>query len=186
MIQNNIRKVLSKHNVIPVVSFKDPNDVEPTIKSLRSKGIQCIEITLRNEAAFDCIKAAKELNIADFHVGIGTVVSVAQIERATDLNVDFMVSPGIHSGLAAAFEKSGIAFIPGIATPSEIILGKQLGWDTFKFFPANLFGGIKALKTYSNVFPDIVFCPTGGISEATHQDYLELPNVISVGGSWLI
>jgi|TARA_B110000305_G_scaffold63355_2_gene70428 2-dehydro-3-deoxyphosphogluconate aldolase/(4S)-4-hydroxy-2-oxoglutarate aldolase len=186
MIQNNIRKVLGKHKVIPVVSFDHVNDVEATINLLISKGINCIEITLRNEFAFDCIKAAKLLNKPDFHVGIGTVVSVAQIERATALNVDFMVSPGINAGLAPAFEKSGIAFIPGVATPSEIILGKQLGWNTFKFFPANLFGGIKALKTYSNVFPDIQFCPTGGISEETHQDYLELPNVISVGGSWLI
>jgi 2-dehydro-3-deoxyphosphogluconate aldolase/(4S)-4-hydroxy-2-oxoglutarate aldolase len=97
-----------------------------------------------------------------------------------------MVSPGINENLSSALMDSEIPFIPGVATPSEIILGMQLGWDTFKFFPANLFGGIKALKTYRNVFPSILFCPTGGITENTHQEYLELSNVVSVGGSWLI
>ena len=93
---------------------------------------------------------------------------------------------GINEKLAPHFEGSQIPFIPGIATPSEIILGKQLGWDTFKFFPAHLFGGIKSLKTYGQVFPDVKFCPTGGINEETYPSYLELQNVISVGGSWVI
>jgi 2-dehydro-3-deoxyphosphogluconate aldolase/(4S)-4-hydroxy-2-oxoglutarate aldolase len=87
--------------------------------------------------------------------------------------------------LAPHFEKSGIAFIPGVATPSEIIEGIQYGWDTFKFFPANLFGGLGALKAYGQVFPSIKFCPTGGITEESYPEYLALPNIISVGGSWM-
>ena len=96
-----------------------------------------------------------------------------------------MVSPGISMELSTSFENSGIPFIPGVSTPSEIISGLQLGWDTFKFFPAHLFGGLDALKTYGQVFPQVKFCPTGGIKAETYNEYLKLPNVISVGGSWL-
>ena len=186
MKQNNIRQTLEEHPVIPVVSFDKVADVEPTINLLIEKGIHCIEITLRNDCAFECIEKAIALKKEAFSVGIGTVVSKEQIEKATKLGVHFMVSPGINQGLADAFDSSGTPFIPGVSTPSEIILGMQLGWDTFKFFPANLFGGSKALKTYGNVFPSIKFCPTGGISEETHSSYLALKNVISVGGSWLV
>ncbi len=186
MKQNNIRKTLEEHSVIPVVSFDKVADVEPTMNLLIEKGIHCIEITLRNDCAFECIEKALSLKTEGFSIGIGTVVSKSQIEKATSLGVHFMVSPGINEGLAEAFNSSGIPFIPGVSTPSEIILGMQLGWDTFKFFPANLFGGSKALKTYGNVFPSIKFCPTGGISEETHESYLALKNVICVGGSWLV
>jgi len=186
MSQNNIRPLLANHKVIPVINFKTLNEVEQTITELIKRDIHCIEITLRNELAFDCIRAAKHLNIDGFHIGIGTVVTKDQIAKACELQVDFMVSPGINSQLVPHFEQSQIPFIPGIATPSEIILGKQFGWDTFKFFPANVFGGIKALKTYGQVFPDVKFCPTGGITEEDHQEYLDLSNVISVGGSWVI
>ena len=186
MKQNNIRKTLKAHSIIPVVSFKSFGDVEPIINLLVEKGINCIEITLRNDNAFSCVKAAKKLNISGFHVGVGTLVSEEQIQKSVEIGVDFMVSPGINKNLSNALEQSRIPFIPGIATPSEIILGMELGWDTFKFFPANLFGGTKALKTYGSVFPNILFCPTGGISEDSYKSYLELSNVISVGGSWLI
>jgi 2-dehydro-3-deoxyphosphogluconate aldolase/(4S)-4-hydroxy-2-oxoglutarate aldolase len=186
MSQNNIRGLLANHKVIPVINFKTLNEVEQTIAKLIKRDIHCIEITLRNELAYDCIRAAKHLNIEGFYIGIGTVVTKEQIAKACDLEVDFMVSPGINSQLAPHFEQSQIPFIPGVATPSEIILGKQFGWDTFKFFPANVFGGVSTLKTYGQVFPDIKFCPTGGITEEDHQEYLDLPNVISVGGSWVI
>lgn len=186
MKQNNIRKILKANPVIPVVSFNSIEEVEPAINLLIGKGINCIEITLRNDNAFSCVKAAKKLNISGFHVGIGTIVSEEQIKQVADIAVDFMVSPGMNKNLSNTFNNSGIPFIPGIATPSEIILGMELGWDTFKFFPANLFGGTKALKTYGSVFPNVLFCPTGGISEDSYKSYLELSNVISVGGSWLI
>lgn len=186
MNQNNIRQILSKHAVIPVVNFDRIEDVEKTIEKLLKRNIHCIEITLRTALAFDCIAMAKKLNYPNFDVGIGTVVTEDQINKAKDLEVAFMVSPGINEHLAPHFEESKIAFIPGIATPSEIICGKQLSWDTFKFFPAHLFGGLKSLKTYGQVFPDIMFCPTGGITEETHKEYLNLNNVISVGGSWIV
>ena len=185
MVQNNIRELLSKHPVIPVVNFEHIEQVEKTIRHLIEKNINCIEITLRNNDAFKCIEHAKSMNLPNFEIGVGTIISNEQITNCKDLNVDFMVSPGLVEELASAFEESNIPFIPGVSTPSDIIRGTQQSWDTFKFFPAHLFGGINALKTYEQVFPDLRFCPTGGVSETTFNDYLNLKNVIAVGGSWL-
>jgi 2-dehydro-3-deoxyphosphogluconate aldolase/(4S)-4-hydroxy-2-oxoglutarate aldolase len=155
------------------------------IEKLKAKNIYCIEITLRTPIAFDAIRLAKEKFGSEITIGMGTIVSKDQIAKAIELKVDFLVSPGLSSGLASHFEDSGIPFILGVATPSDIINGIQFGWDTFKFFPAHLFGGLNALKTYGQVFPQIKFCPTGGITEESYQSYLALENVISIGGSWL-
>jgi len=185
MKQNNIREVLSHHPIIPVINFNDIDEVIPMIEKLKAKNIYCIEITLRTPIAFDAIRLAKETFGSEITIGMGTIVSKDQIAKAQELKVDFLVSPGLSSGLASHFEDSGIPFIPGVATPSDIINGLQFGWDTFKFFPAHLFGGLNALKTYGQVFPQIKFCPTGGITEDSYQSYLALENVISIGGSWL-
>lgn len=185
MKQNNIREVLSHHPIIPVINFNDIDEVIPMIEKLKAKNIFCIEITLRTTIAFDAIRLAKETFGSEITIGMGTVVSKDQIAKAIELNIDFLVSPGLSSGLASHFEDSGIPFILGVATPSDIINGIQFGWDTFKFFPAHLFGGLNALKTYGQVFPQIKFCPTGGITEDSSQSYLALENVISIGGSWL-
>ncbi len=186
MTQNNIKAVLSKHRIVPVVTIQSLNEVDEIISKLQSQGIHCIEVTLRTELAFEAIAQIKSKYGNTIDVGVGTVVNEAQIEKAKQIGVDFLVSPGINDNLAIAFEKSGIAFIPGVATPSEIILAMQKGWDTLKFFPANLFGGLDALKTYGNVFPSVQFCPTGGIDQSSFQEYLALKNVICVGGSWMM
>ena len=185
MKQNNIRGVLAQHKIIPVVTFSNLDQVAPMIEKLKSKNIHCIEITLRTPIAYEAIQFAKENFGSEMTIGMGTIISKAQIGKAIELGVDFLVSPGISSPLAPYFNDSKLAFIPGVATPSDIILGIQLGWDTFKFFPAHLFGGIHALKTYGQVFPEIKFCPTGGVNEETYSSFLELKNVISVGGSWM-
>lgn len=185
MTQNNIRGVLTQHRIIPVVTFTNLDQVTPMIEKLKSKNIHCIEITLRTEVAFDAIQFAKEKFGNEVTIGMGTIVSKDQIDKAIELNVDFLVSPGISASLASCFKDSALAFIPGVATPSDIILGLHLGLDTFKFFPAHLFGGLSALKTYGEVFPQVKFCPTGGITEDSYQSYLALENVISIGGSWL-
>jgi 2-dehydro-3-deoxyphosphogluconate aldolase/(4S)-4-hydroxy-2-oxoglutarate aldolase len=185
MTQNNIREILAKHPVIPVVTFNTLEEVRPMVEKLLSRNIHCIEITLRTEIAYQTIEMVKKEYPEKMDVGMGTVINIEQINKAISLGVDFIVSPGISASLFDALEKSNIAFIPGVGTPSEIILGLQQGWDTFKFFPAHLFGGIEALKTYGQVFPQAKFCPTGGITEASHPDYLALENIISVGGSWM-
>ena len=185
MKQNNIRAILEKHPIIPVVTFHELSEVIPQLEKLESQGVSCIEITLRTPISFDAIAEAKRAFGNRIDIGVGTLVTNEQIEKAAELAVDFMVSPGISKTLAPTFEGCGIPFIPGVATPSEIITGLELGWDTFKFFPAHLFGGLDALKTYGQVFPKVKFCPTGGIKAETYEHYLKLNNVISVGGSWL-
>ena len=185
MPQNGIRNILQKNPLIPVVTFNNTNEVDSCVSKLKAEGIACMEITLRTDFAFDAIAYAKKTYGKDFLVGVGTIVSRSQVEKATALEVDFMVSPGISRSLAPYFEQSQIPFIPGVATPSEIIQGMQYGYDTFKFFPANLYGGIPALKTFGQVFPEIKFCPTGGINADTYKDFLALDNVIAVGGSWM-
>lgn len=185
MKQHNIRAILEKHPIIPVVTFHEVSEVVPQMEKLEAQGVSCIEITLRTPISFDAIAEAKRTFGQRMDIGVGTLVTNQQIEKAAELGVDFMVSPGISKALSPTFESCGIPFIPGVATPSEIINGLELGWDTFKFFPAHLFGGLDALKTYGQVFPQVKFCPTGGIKAETYEHYLKLHNVISVGGSWL-
>jgi 2-dehydro-3-deoxyphosphogluconate aldolase/(4S)-4-hydroxy-2-oxoglutarate aldolase len=186
MKQNNIRGVLEKHQVVPVVTINNEAEIDGIINGLIAKGIYCIEVTLRTPYALTAIELIKAKYSNQISVGVGTVVSKEQIEAVKALKVDFIVSPGINAELGGYLMESGIPFIPGVATPSDIILGMQMGWDTFKFFPANLFGGIDALKTYGQVFPSVIFCPTGGINANTHESYLALNNVICVGGSWMM
>jgi 2-dehydro-3-deoxyphosphogluconate aldolase / (4S)-4-hydroxy-2-oxoglutarate aldolase len=186
MKQNNIEQILKENQVIPVVTFNNVKEVDHVIDKILSKNIKCIEVTLRTDAAIDCIKYIKQKYSSKIKVGMGTVINSEQISNAINLKVDFMVSPGISRTLVNAFEKSNIAYIPGVSTPSEIIKAINLGLNTLKFFPANLFGGIDALKTYGQVFPNVKFCPTGGINENTYQHYLDLNNVIAVGGSWMM
>jgi 2-dehydro-3-deoxyphosphogluconate aldolase/(4S)-4-hydroxy-2-oxoglutarate aldolase len=185
-IQNNIQEVLEQHKVIPVVTIHHEAEVDGIIQKLKDNAIHCIEVTLRTPYAYEALAYIKKKYGNEITVGVGTVVTNDQVAKVKAIGVDFIVSPGINAELAKELMASGIAFIPGVATPSEIILGMQLGWNTFKFFPANLFGGLEALKTYGQVFPSVQFCPTGGITEATHRDYLALPNIISVGGSWMM
>jgi 2-dehydro-3-deoxyphosphogluconate aldolase/(4S)-4-hydroxy-2-oxoglutarate aldolase len=184
--QFNIREVLSKHTIIPVVNITDINKVESIIETLTNQSINCIEITLRSDIAFEAIAKAISIKPKEFKVGVGTIVNAKQVSKCIALNVDFMVSPAISNEVPSAFEKSKIPFLPGVMPPSEIISGIEKGWDTFKLFPFNLAGGIKALKTSGGVFNQIKFCPTGGLSENNYEECLALNNVISVGGSWVL
>jgi 2-dehydro-3-deoxyphosphogluconate aldolase / (4S)-4-hydroxy-2-oxoglutarate aldolase len=186
MKQNNIEKVLLAHPIIPVVTVDNVKDVDKLVTALRKQNVYCAEITMRTKAAADAIAYMKEKYGSEFTVGMGTVTTVKHVKEAQKLDVDFMVSPGLCDELAEAFKNSGIAYIPGVATPSDIV--KALGMDLtiLKFFPANLFGGLNALKTYGQVFSNVKFCPTGGINALNFRDYLELKNVIAVGGSWVL
>lgn len=184
-MQNNIAEILQSNPLIPVVTINDRSELDQIFEKLKAKNITCIEITLRTEYAWQAIQTAKEVYGKEFKIGVGTITSVASIERCVALQVDFMVSPGLTKSIAEAFEKSGIAFLPGVATPSEILTAMDFGWHYLKFFPANLFGGLKALQTYQALFPTITFCPTGGINGNNYSEFLALKNVLSVGGSWI-
>jgi len=183
-MQHQIKAILESHPVIPVVNFDRMEAISGVMQNLSNAGIGCIEITLRSEIAWEAIEFVLQ-SYPNFSVGVGTIVSADQVEKARELGVHFLVSPGATPSLFEAFERGGIPYLPGVSNPSGIIQAMEYGCNYLKLFPADLVGGMKALKTYGAVFPSVFFCPTGGISAADYRDYLSLPNVVSVGGSWL-
>ncbi len=180
----NIRSLLAVSKVIPVLELNDPSTAPDVARALCKGGASVLEITLRTPEAFDVMTAIKE-NVPEAIVGAGTVNTEAQIARCKDLNLDFMVSPGFHKPLFDAAKESGIPYLPGIATASELLAASHAGLDTLKFFPAVAAGGITMLKALNGPYGDIKFCPTGGINSDNCKDFLNLPNVICVGGSWI-
>lgn len=186
MIQNGIRTILEKNKLIPVVTFNHVSEVDQIVEKLIERQITCVEVTLRTDAALAAIKDLKDKYSNQLSIGVGTVIHTKQIDALADLDVDFIVSPGSSFQLIQSLQKTTIPYITGVITPSEIIQGMELNCKVFKFFPATIFGGLDTLKTYSQVFPEITFCPTGGITAATYKDFLALKNVIAIGGSWML
>ena len=171
--------------VVPVVVLDDAEQAVPTAKALLKGGINAMEITFRTAAAKASIaKVAAE--VPEMIVGAGTVVNVEQLHDAVEAGAKFIVSPGSDADVISEAAKLGVAMIPGVVTPSEIIMGLKLGVKVFKFFPAETFGGLKTLKALSGPFPQIKFNPTGGISQANAADYFKNPKVLAVGGSWMV
>ncbi len=143
-----------------------------------------LEVTLRTPAALDAMRAMAEVPGAV--VGAGTVLNERQLDAALDAGARFVVSPGLTEPLARAAIDRRVPFLPGVATAADIMRGMDLGLDRFKFFPAVASGGIPALKALSAPFGAARFCPTGGVTAATRADWLSLPSVVCVGGSWMI
>ena len=171
--------------VVPVVVLDDAEQAVPTAKALLKGGINAMEITFRTAAAKASIaKVAAE--VPDMIVGAGTVVNVEQLHDAVEAGAKFIVSPGSDADVISEAARLGVAMIPGVVTPSEIIMGLKLGVKVFKFFPAESYGGLKTLKALSGPFPQIKFIPTGGISQANAADYFKNPKVLAVGGSWMV
>jgi len=184
-MQNGIAQIVEKHPLIPVVTINQIDDVDSIAKKLIAKSIGCVEVTLRTNVSWEAIALFKQKYGDRLSIGVGTVTTSHDVDLCVKSQVDFIVSPGTSQELNEAMLNSGIPFLPGVSTPSEIITGIGYGWGFMKFFPAHLFGGLKALKVYHSLFKEIKFCPTGGINANNYQDYLELKNVIAVGGSWL-
>ena len=177
---------LSQSPIVPVVT---PYTAEGTVelaKALVSGGVNSIEITLRTPVAMESLVAVKEANIEGLNVGVGTLTSAEDIHRVADLNLDFAISPGLTANILSAAKETGLPLVPGVNGPSDILLGKEYGLEFFKLFPAGAIGGMNLLKALYGPFPDIKFCPTGGVNAANMLDYLALPNVICVGGSWMV
>jgi 2-dehydro-3-deoxyphosphogluconate aldolase/(4S)-4-hydroxy-2-oxoglutarate aldolase len=186
MIQNGINNILQQHQLIPVATINSEKDIHHIEKCLTEKNIKIIEITLRTDFAWEAINYFKNLKNNSFHIGAGTVIKKEQIEKLKSLNIDFIVSPGSTKKLIQELVESGIPFLTGVCTVSEIMQAMENNCRYLKFFPANLFGGSKALSVYEQLFPDLKFCPTGGINEHNMHEYTQLKNVLSVGGSWMI
>lgn len=171
--------------VIPVIVLNKVEHAVPLAKALVAGGIRMLEVTLRTPVALDCIRAiAKE--VPEAVVGAGTVRSASDAQAAAAAGAQFFVSPGYISSLGQACQALQIPLLPGVATASEVMQAKADGFDVLKFFPAVQSGGVAMLKAWSGPFGDVQFCPTGGISTDNAQQFLALPNVSCVGGSWLV
>ena len=171
--------------VVPVIVIKDLADAVPMAKALLAGGIKVLEVTLRTPVALDAIRLLAE-QVPDAVVGAGTVTTAAQLQQVAEAGAKFAISPGLTRELLAAGKDAPIPLIPGIASISELMEGTGLGYSHFKFFPAEAAGGVKTLKSIHGPFADIRFCPTGGINEKNFLEYLALPNVKCVGGSWIV
>ena len=171
--------------VIPVLTVRDVADGVRQARALVAGGLPTIEVTLRTPAALAAI-AEIARSVPGAHVGAGTIVDPAQIQAAVDAGACFLVSPGTSPALAAAAAQAPIPFLPGVATVSEAMTLRALGFRAMKLFPAEAVGGAKLLASLYAPLPDIVFCPTGGIDAAKAAIYLALPNVLCVGGSWML
>jgi 2-dehydro-3-deoxyphosphogluconate aldolase/(4S)-4-hydroxy-2-oxoglutarate aldolase len=179
-----IPDIVGQAPVIPIVVIDDPAAAVPLARALVEGGLPVIEVTLRTGAAVAAARAMID-QVPGAIVGLGTVTEREHVAAALDIGARFVVSPGLSADLAQQARRSNLPYLPGIMTPSELMAAQALGLTVLKFFPAEPTGGVAALKALAGPFPDVRFCPTGGIDAAKAPAYLALPNVIAVGGSWL-
>ena len=170
--------------IVPVVVLNDAGDAVPLAKALLKGGINFMEITFRTECAAESI-AVIAREVPEMIVGAGTVISVEQAALAVKNGAKFIVSPGLDDGVIIWAKGNNIPVIPGCVTPTEIMKAISLGLNVVKFFPADVFGGIKAIKALSAPFGQVKFLPTGGVSEANLQEFIECGSVAAIGGSWV-
>jgi len=178
-----LSEVLADLRVVPVVVLDRADDAAPLADALVGGGIGCMEITFRTAAAADAIALVAGRD--DVVVGAGTVTTAAQAVTAIDAGSRFVVSPGFDDGVAAVCRERGVAYLPGVATATEIMRARAAGLDVLKLFPAGAIGGLATLKALAGPFPDVRFVPTGGVDEARAAEYLAHPAVLAVGGSWM-
>ena len=183
-MSSDIRTVLSGHTIIPVVTLDRLEDAVPMAEALVAGGIPAIEMTLRTDAGLAAIEQiAKKVKGAI--VGAGTITKPAEVAAAKNAGAVFGVSPALFPDVIKAAAAARLPYMPGIMTATEAMQASALGCNVLKLFPAEPAGGLKLLKALAGPFPDLRFCPTGGIGPAQVADYLRQPNVIALGGSWL-
>ena len=190
-MQKNIAQLTQTNNkILPIINIEgklldDEQLIIPTIAALQDAGITAIEITLRSSQSFSALKHARK-NFPSLWIAAGTVTRVQEIAPLADLNLNAIIAPSISRNLITTCQQHTIDILPGIATPSEILLGLEYNLTFFKFFPAEVLGGVAMLNALKGPFADIQFCATGGINEQNIQHYLALDNVFSVGSSSII
>jgi len=180
----NIREICLLAPVVPVLIVDDVAHAAPLARALVSGGLTALEITLRTPAALDAIRAMTDA-APDAVVGAGTLRTPADVKNAVAAGARFGVSPGYSAAVMDAADDAGLPMLPGVATPSEAMAAAERGLKILKFFPAEANGGAPVLKAWASPLADLDFCPTGGIGPANAPDYLALPNVLCVGGSWV-
>lgn len=179
-----VETVMRTAPVIPVLVIEDAAHARPIAEALVAGGLPVLEVTLRTAAALDVIAEMKKVPGAI--VGAGTIVDIPGLESAIAAGAEFIVSPGLTDNLGKAAVAKGIPFLPGIVNAGDIMRGLDLGLTHFKFFPAEANGGLPALKSLIGPFGQCKFCPTGGIKQETAADWLAVPEILCVGGSWLV
>ena len=180
MLQDTLRK----SPIVPVVTLKRVEDAVPLAKALVAGGVKVIEITLRTPAGLPGIREVAA-QVPEMTVGAGTISTPEEFNAAADAGAQFIVSPGLTEKLAKVALERGTPYLPGVATITEIMTAREYGFTFLKFFPAALAGGVGALKQFSSLFSDIRFCPTGGVNIDNLRDFLRVPSVVCVGGSWI-
>ncbi|GAA7437727.1 bifunctional 4-hydroxy-2-oxoglutarate aldolase/2-dehydro-3-deoxy-phosphogluconate aldolase [Helicobacter pylori] len=183
-MQDKIIEVLQISPIVPVVVIEDLNDAVPLAQSLIEGGIPIIEVTLRSSCALEAIELIAK-NVPKMRVGAGTILNLTQLEQAQNRGAEFLISPGLTIKLLEHAKKKNMPLIPGVSSSSEVMQALELGYNALKFFPAEYCGGVKLLNAFNGPFKGVKFCPTGGISTDNMRSYLNLENVLCVGGSWL-
>ncbi|GAA7775955.1 bifunctional 4-hydroxy-2-oxoglutarate aldolase/2-dehydro-3-deoxy-phosphogluconate aldolase [Helicobacter pylori] len=183
-MQDKIIEVLQISPIVPVVVIEDIKDAVPLAQSLIEGGIQIIEVTLRSSCALEAIELIAK-NVPKMRVGAGTILNPTQLEQAQNRGAEFLISPGLTIKLLEYAKKKDMPLIPGVSSSSEVMQALELGYSALKFFPAEYCGGVKLLNAFNGPFKGVKFCPTGGISADNMRSYLNLENVLCVGGSWL-
>ena len=180
----NIREIVGLAPVIPVLTITELEHAAPLARALTAGGLRVLEITLRTPAALAAIEAMRK-SVPDAIVGAGTLTRAVDFAAADRAGAQFGVTPGLTPELAAASRGARFPLLPGVMTPTELISARAAGFNVLKLFPAQQAGGVAMLQALGAPFPDVLFCPTGGITRATAAEYLALPNVACVGGSWV-
>ncbi|WP_199497999.1 bifunctional 4-hydroxy-2-oxoglutarate aldolase/2-dehydro-3-deoxy-phosphogluconate aldolase [Helicobacter pylori] len=183
-MQDRIIEVLQISPIVPVVVIENIKDAVPLAQSLIEGGIHIIEVTLRSSCALEAIELIAK-NVPKMRVGAGTILNPTQLEQAQNRGAEFLISPGLTIKLLEYAKKKDMPLIPGVSSSSEVMQALELGYSALKFFPAEYCGGVKLLNAFNGPFKGVKFCPTGGISADNMRSYLNLENVLCVGGSWL-
>ena len=170
---------------VPVVVIKELGETDKILTALKNNGINCAEITFRTACAKEAIEYAVK-NYPDMSVGAGTVINAKQCEDALAAGAQFIVSPGLSVDVAKICKERNIPYYPGCVTPTEIMQALELGITTVKFFPANIYGGLKALKALSAPFPQVKFIPTGGVDRSNIDEFLAFDKIVAIGGSFFV
>lgn len=170
---------------IPVVVIKELSETDKILTALKNNGINCAEITFRTACAAEAIDYACK-NYPEMSVGAGTVINAEQCEQALAAGAQFIVSPGLSVAVAKICKERGIPYYPGCVTPTEIMMALELGITTVKFFPANVYGGLKAMKALAAPFPQIKFIPTGGVDRSNIDEFLAWDKIAAIGGSFFV
>jgi 2-dehydro-3-deoxyphosphogluconate aldolase/(4S)-4-hydroxy-2-oxoglutarate aldolase len=178
-------ELLETLRVLPVVTATSVDSTVTLARTLHAAGMHGVEITLRTEPALESIRAVRS-EVPEMIIASGTVTNPGDLARAIDAGADLHVSPGLTPALLDAVQEAGVDFLPGVATASDIMCGLDRGLDCFKLFPAVAVGGIALLRSLAGPFPDVRFCPTGGLSAENFREFLALPNVLCCGGSWMV